>query len=143
MTQDLEAWLKQMPPESAIEARIERVESELELLTALRQVRQFARTGGQTEAADAGDEPSLDELRKRMSPERLRILRAVTRLGKQAGIPAVAKAVNADRDNIASNMQRMIGAGLLERVGYGLYAATPGAMKLVEEAAGDDGRLAI
>jgi hypothetical protein len=137
MTQDLKTWLAAMPPEEEIEARISEVETELELLTTLRQVRSHARAQNGEQPAPVEPEqeaPSAELLRKRLSPERVPILRAILAApDKRASIPQIVDAIDGERTNIASNMQRMVPAELLAREGRGLYTVTPGAEALIRE----------
>jgi predicted transcriptional regulator len=137
MTQDLTTWLAQMPPASEIEARINEIENELELLQALKQVRAHASGGNKTAVDNSEAEPqgpSPGELRKRLSTERLPILRTILAAAdKRASIPQVAQATGGDRANIASNMQRMVPAGLLIREGRGFYSVTSAAQSLLRE----------
>jgi hypothetical protein len=137
MTQDLKAWLAAMPPESEIEARISEVEDELELLQALKQVRAHARSQNGSRPTEAKD-IDLDTLRKRLSTERIAILRVILARGEAgASIQQVVQATEGDRTNIASNLQRMVPAELLERAGRGLYAVTPEGQALIRELDGE------
>jgi hypothetical protein len=151
MAQNLKAWLAAIPPESEIDGRISEVESELELLRAIKQVRVHAPTA---EPAEHGAEPTspskpqpasepdpqngslppeVEALKSRLSPVRIRILRAIFGHRNRATIPDVVAVLGDpdDRDNIASNMQRMVKAKLLSRTGRGTYALTRGAAQLV------------
>jgi DNA-binding IclR family transcriptional regulator len=126
-----------MPPETEIEARISEVEDELELLQALRQVRAHARGQNGSRPTEAKD-VDLDTLRKRLSTERIEILRAILARGEVgASIPQVVQTTEADRNNVASNLQRMVPAELVERAGRGLYAVTPGGQALIRELDGE------
>ncbi len=140
MPQDLKTWLGAIPPESEIDGRISEVENELELLRAIKQVRAHApaaeRAAPEPEPAhENGALPAeAEKLRSRLSPERVRILRAI--LSHQNGRATIPETVSAlgdpnDRPNIASNMQRMVKARLLSRVGRGRYALTPNAAQLI------------
>jgi hypothetical protein len=152
MSQDLKTWLKAIPPESEIDGRISEVESELELLRAIKQVR--AHSPAAEQAARESEPESEDQngalpadaeaLRSRLSTERIRILRAIlSHQNSRATIPDVVRALDDpdDRANIASNMQRMIKARLLSRVGRGRYALTTSAAQLIrsldDDSAGD------
>src|ERR1700744_2844831 len=161
---DLKAWLEAMPPESEIESRISEVENELELLRAIKQIQTHALSSEaertppaptRTEAPQAPSQngalpPEVEALRSRLSEPRIRIIRAILdHRNSRATIPEVVNALGdpKDRPNVASNMQRMIKARLLSRVGRGRYGVTPNAAQLVRSLPDDDdpdvGRLTI
>jgi predicted transcriptional regulator len=142
VTQDFGKWLVTVSSagEKELEGHISDIESNLEILYALlKKARSSGHDGTVARSAAADDAPTVDELLKRMSPERLRIMRAVAKRPKgEALIPEVAKALNVDRENVASNMQRMVTAGLLERVGPGRYKLTGGAAELLAKIEGGE-----
>jgi hypothetical protein len=143
MAQDLKTWLEGIPPEGEIDGRIGEVENELELLRAIKQVRAHSPVADRSPEPPPGDtEDALENgklpadvevLRRRLSDERIKILRAILRQkNARATIPEVVSAVDPnDRDNIASNLQRMVKARLVSRAGRGRYRVTPGAAQLV------------
>jgi DNA-binding IclR family transcriptional regulator len=141
VAKDFGKWLATMPPpnEQLLEERISDTQSELAFLHALLEKARTRGHQGDDVDSDHKNAPTLDELRKRMSPERLRIIRTIAkRPNREASIPEVAKALNVDRDNVASNMQRMVSAGLLERVVQGRYVLTAGAAELLGKIEGGE-----
>ena len=138
MVQNLNTWLTAMPAEGEVDERIAALEREIELLRTVKRLRALSPTPD-------GDEPAVDEsaqnghvslevLRKRLSSERVQILRAiVAHPNRRASIPEVAKSTEGNRKNVGSNMQRMVSAELLVRLDRGLYALTPGAEALMRE----------
>jgi len=145
VSQDLTTWLAEMPPEHEIDAKIAEIEGQLELLRAMKQLQ--SRRLGSNGAVDAPSKAQAipsEALLKRLSPERVEILRAILdRPAGQASIPDVVARVKGDRNNTASNMQRMISADLLNRVGRGMYQLSEGALELMQQLSeqGEDGGL--
>jgi hypothetical protein len=136
------AWLAGIPPEHAVDERIAAIERELERLKAVKLlfVHTPSRNGDEADSDIAETKkPSVGELRKRLSTERIEILNAIrSQPDSQAAIPSVVTLVRGDRDNTASNMQRMVSADLLRRIDRGLYVLTSGAEALMREIEGRD-----
>jgi len=171
MSQALKAWLKAIPPESEIDGRISEVENELELLRAVKQVhahgasvegaeptepaqgveRALPESASEPEQQNGTLPPEVEALRSRLSEPRIRILRAIMGHRNRATIPEVAAILETGRDNIASNMQRMVKAKLLSRHGRGSYSLTRPAAQLMHNmddassngAVADEGRLPL
>jgi hypothetical protein len=149
MPKDLKTWLREMPPESEIDGRIGDLESELELLRAIKQVRAHSpaaessqpQARPEIENKNGALPPEVLALRSRLSDQRERILRAIlAQRNGRATIPDVVAAVDPnDRANIASNMQRMVKARLLARVGRGRYGLTPAAKQLMHSISTNNG----
>jgi hypothetical protein len=162
---EFESWLAAMPSDAALDERIAELESKIEAVRVLKQLRPVAPTAtpapapasasasapaatpapapvqnATPEETPPAEEPEVVEIDPRsLSPERRQIIRVMRDLDKDA--PAVAEitrglhllGVEIDEKNVATNMQRMRGAGLVVRPSRGRYTIVPEALRLVEE----------
>jgi len=129
----LDAWLAAMPVQD-VDRRIRELEGELEVLRVLKRQHADRTTFAEAEAGAARMQEArinpLDLLpprrrTRRLSPERLAILRLIAERGEDMAPAEVARALDADQNSVQTTMSRMAQADQLRRVEHGRYRLPP------------------
>jgi hypothetical protein len=158
----LREWVRRMPPQSDIDTYIQHLETQLEAWKNVRQMLSLLgetnlMAASQVTNDDQGrGQQTVDIVRgeatvtpddhenridpMRFSPERRLILKAIRALPGDAAAPAdVTRYLKTNNlaqmasNNVVTNMQRMVAAGLLQRVRRGEYAIVPAADRIALE----------
>lgn len=141
----LAAWLAAMPVE-AVQARIRELETELAGLRTLE--RQHKTRNRQEQVTDSrAVTTQAPQSRRRLSPQREAILEVIAQHPDGVG-PAhvwrtlVEGGMEIESNAVQTNMSRMVQAGLIRRLGQGLYTVasnTPTPSLLNGSTGGDEG----